>query len=326
MEVAYAGSKITHVGIPDTNINQLTAAQLAIGAPLLERVPNPFFGQIPRSSSLGDPTIPRAQLLKPFPRFTNVGFYRNNVGNTNYNSLQAKLEKRYSLGLSFLISYTRSKLTDEASSVFDASILTGPIANFPVADSFNRKLERDLSTGDIPNVFVGSFTYELPIGRGKRFNPGGITGTILGGFELAGVVRLQSGIPLAVTQATNFNEFAGFGTQRPNLVANPNLQSSQRTTAQFFNVAAFTVAPQFTIGTSSRNPVRGPGYRNADIALIKRTCVDETRSIEFRAEFFNITNTPPLGAPNTVLASAGFGSITSAGDPRVIQFGLKFNF
>ena len=326
VEFAYAGSKITHVGIPDTNINQLTAEQLALGPALLVRVPNPFFGQIPRSSSLGDPTIPLAQLMKPFPRFTNVTFYRNNVGNTNYNALQAKVEQRFTHGLSFLLSYTRSKLIDEASSVFDASILTGPIANFPVADSFNRKLERDLSTGDIPNVFVASFTYELPVGKGKRFNPSGLAGTMLGGWEMAGVITLQSGLPLAVTQVTNFNAFAGFGTQRPNLVADPNLPPVERTTARFFNTSAFTVAPQFTIGSSSRNPVRGPQYRNADIALIKRTYFGEERNVEFRAEVFNLTNTPPLGAPNVVLGSAGFGSITSAGDPRVIQFGLKLNF
>jgi hypothetical protein len=326
VEIAYAGSKITHVGIPDTSINQLTVSQLAMGAALLVRVPNPFFGQIPRSSSLGDPTIPLAQLLKPYPRFTAVSLYRNNVGNTNYNALQAKIEQRFSRGLSFLVSYTRSKLIDEASSVFDASILTGPIANFPVADSFNRRLERDLSNGDIPNVFVASFTCDLPIGKGRRFNPRGVAGVLLNNFELAGVVTLQSGIPIAVTQATNFNAFAGFGTQRPNLVANPNLPSSQQTTAQFFNTAAFTVAPQFTPGTSSRNPVRGPNYRNADIALIKRVYFSETRNLEFRAEAFNLTNTPPLGAPNTVLASPGFGSITSAGDPRVIQLGVKLNF
>ncbi|HJZ81576.1 MAG TPA: TonB-dependent receptor [Pyrinomonadaceae bacterium] len=326
VEFAYAGSKITHIGIPDVNINQLTVSQLAIGAPLLTRVPNPFFGQIPRSSSLGDPTIPLAQLMKPFPRFTNVDFYRNNVGNTNYNALQAKLEQRFSHGLSFLVSYTRSKLIDEASSVFDASILTGPIANFPVADSFNRRLERDLSNGDIPNVFVGSFTYELPFGKSQRFVSQGIWGKILGGFEFAGVVTMQSGLPLAVTQATNFNAFAGFGTQRPNIVANPNLPASQQTTAQFFNTAAFTVAPQFTIGSASRNPVRGPHYRNADVALVKRVAFGEGHNFEFRAEVFNLLNTPPLGAPNTVVASPGFGSITSAGDPRVIQFGAKLSF
>jgi hypothetical protein len=193
--------------------------------------------------------------------------------------------------------------------VFDASILTGPIANFPVADSFNRRLERDLSTGDIPNVFVASFTYDLPLG-----------------FEFAGVIQLQSGIPLAVTQATNFNAFAGFGTQRPNLVAEPNLPASERTTARFFDTSAFTIAPQFTIGNSSRNPVRGPQYRTADVALIKRTYFGEYLNLEFRAEVFNLTNTPPLGAPNVVAGAAGFGSITSAGDPRVLQFGVKIDF
>jgi len=326
VEVAYAGSKITHVGIPDTNINQLTATQLALGAPLLQRVANPFFGQIPRSSSLGDPTIPLAQLLKPFPRFTTVSLYRNNVGNTNYNALQAKLEKRFSRGLSFLVSYTRSKLIDEASSVFDASILTGPVANFPVADSLNRRLERDVSSGDMPNVFVTSFTYELPFGPGKAFRPGGVLEPILRDWELSGVITLQSGLPLAVTQVTNFNAFAGFGTQRPNRIDNPNLPSSEQTTARFFNTSAFTVAPQFTLGNSSRNPVRGPHYRNADIAIIRRFPFGETRNVEFRTEIFNLTNTPPLGAPNVVVGAPGYGSITSAGDPRVLQFGLKLNF
>ena len=325
-EVAYAGSKITHIGIPDTNINQLTAEQLSLGSALLQRVPNPYFGKIPRSSSLGDPTIPRGQLLKPYPRFTAVSFYRNNVGNTNYNALQVKLEKRFASGFSFLISYTRSKLIDDASSVFDASILTGPVANYPVADSFNRRLERDLSAGDIPNVFVASYVYELPFGPGRRFDPRGFSGKLLRGWELAGVVTFQSGIPLAVTQATNFNAFAGFGTQRPNRVANPELPSDERSTAQFFNTAAFLVAPQFTLGSSSRNPVRGPNYQNVDLALIKRTYVREQMNVEFRAETFNLTNTPPLNAPNVVLGTPGFGTITSAGDPRVIQFALKFNF
>jgi hypothetical protein len=325
-ELAYAGSKITHIGIPDTSINQLTPTQLALGPALLQRVSNPFFGQIPRSSSLGDPTIPLAQLLKPFPRFTAVSLYRNNVGSTNYNALQTKLEQRFSSGLSFLVSYTWSKLIDEASSVFDASILTGPIASFPVADSFNRKLERDLSNGDMPHVFVSSFTYELPFGKGKRFDPGGVAGAFLNDLEFAGVVTLQSGLPLAVTQVTNFNAFAGFGTQRPNRIADPNLPSSERTTARFFDTSAFAIAPQFTLGNSSRNPVRGPAYRNADLVLIKRIYFGETTNVELRAEAFNVTNTPPLAAPNTVAGAPGFGSITAAGDPRVFQFGAKFSF
>ena len=321
-EIAYAGSKITHVGIPDVNINQLTADQLSLGAQLLTLVPNPCFGRVPASSSVGGATVSLAQTLKPFPCYTTVSLYRNNVGNTNYNALQAKIEQRWSNNLSFLVAYTRSKLIDEASSVFDATIQTGPVANFPVADSFNRKLERDVSTGDLPNVFTASVIYDLPHYR----NENGAVGKLLNGWSLNAIVNAQSGVPVAVTQATNFNAFAGFGTQRPNLTRNPNLPSASQTTAQWFDVSAFTTAPQFTVGTSSRNPIRAPHYRNIDFSIIKRTNLTETVNLEFRAEFFNLTDTPPLNAPNTSFGSAAFGTITAAGDPRVIQFGLKLNF
>jgi hypothetical protein len=153
-----------------------------------------------------------------------------------------------------------------------------------------------------------------------------VFGALVRDWEVSGVMTLQSGIPLAVTQVTNFNSFAGFGTQRPNRIADPNLPASQQTTAQFFNTAAFTVAPQFTLGNSSRNPVRGPHYRNFDMAVIRRVMLGESRSLQLRGEVFNLTNTPSLGAPNVVLGSAGFGSIISAGDPRVIQLGVKFEF
>ena len=107
VEVAYLGSKITRVGIPDTNSNQLTAEQLAQGTPLLQRVPNPFFGIIPRSSSLGDPTISRAQLLKPYPKYTTVSQYRNNVGTTLYNGFSAKAGAAVHAGDSPIWSATR---------------------------------------------------------------------------------------------------------------------------------------------------------------------------------------------------------------------------
>ena len=317
IELAYAGSIITRVGIPDTNINQLTTQQLSTGAPLLATVSNPYFGIVPKSSSLGNPTITQAQLLKPYPQFTNVTLFRNNVGSTNYNAFAVKFEQRLSRGLSVLANYTRSKLIDQASSVFDAAIITGPTANFPAADTYNRTLERDVSTGDIPNVFVGGATYNLPFG-GKHL--------LLGGWQISGIVTFQSGIPLALTQLTNFNAFAGFGTQRPNRIKDPELSPSERSVSKWFDTSAFTVAPQFTIGNSSRNPVRGPAYRNADFAVIKRTQVSETVNVEFRTEVFNLTNTPPLAAPNVVLGNAAFGTITAAGDPRVIQFGLKLNF
>jgi hypothetical protein len=237
------------------------------------------------------------------------------VGSTTYHALEVKLEKRLSHGLSLLVGYTWSKLIDTASSVFDASILAGPVANFPVADSYNPRLERDVSTGDIPHNFVASFVWDVP-GRGP----------VLGGWQISGIATLQSGVPLALTQVTNFNAFAGFGTQRPNRLADPRLPASERSVARWFDTHAFRVAPQFTLGDSSRNPVRGPGYRNLDLALSRRVPFAGSRAVELRIEAFNVTNTPPLGAPNSVLGAPGFGSITSAGDPRVVQLGLKVHF
>jgi hypothetical protein len=325
-EIAYTGSKVTHLGVPDYNINQLTAEQLAMGSVLTQTVTNPFFGEIPESSPLGRPTISRAQLLKSYPRFQNVILFRNNIGNSSYHGLYAKLEKRFSRGLTLLASYTFSKLLDDASSVFDASLGLGSVANSPLADSFNRRLERDVSSGDIPQVLAISYTYDLPIGPGHALNPQGIFGTMVSGWRIMGDVSVQSGFPLAVSQTTNFNAFGGFATQRPSCTGDAELPSSERSPARFFNTAVFQTTPQFQIGTCSRNAVRGPAYRNADLAMAKRTPLTEAASLDFRVEVFNLTNTPPLGAPNAVLGSAGFGSITSAGDPRVIQLAVKLNF
>jgi hypothetical protein len=326
LELAYTGSKITRVGLPDTNLNQLSAEVLAMGAALQQRVPNPYFGVIPRSSSLGDPTIPLAQLLKPYPDYTTVSLYRNNVGTTIYHGFYMKLEQRLSHGLSYLVSYTRSKLVDDASSVFDASILTGPVANFPVADSFNRSLERDYSTGDIPNVFVTSVVWDVPFGVNRANRMSGVLGAIINEWSVTGVLTLQSGAPVAISQTTNNNAFAGFGTQRPNMVGDPELPADQRSTSRWFNTGAFQAAAPFTIGTSSRNPIRGPGYRNLDIAVMRRIPFATSKALEFRAEIFNVTNTPPFQAPNAQVGSAAFGTITAAGDPRVVQLAVKFIF
>jgi hypothetical protein len=326
VEAAYVGSHITHVGIPETNLNQLTAEQLALGAPLLQRVPNPYFGIVPRSSSLGDPTIPYGQLLKPYPAYTTVSLYRNNVGTTRYDGLELSLRQRFTRGLSYSVAYTRSTLKDDASSVFDASILTGPVANYPVADSFNRALERDHSTGDIPHAFVSSVVWDLPAGAGRARQLHGVIGALANDWTVTSIVTLQSGVPVAVTQTTNFNAFAGFGVQRPNLVGDPTLPADQRTAAQWFNTAAFAVAPQFTLGTASRNPVRGPAYRDVDLAVMRRVPVRSGTAIELRAEIFNLLNTVNFGAPAAVLGAANFGTITSALDPRVVQLAVKVLF
>jgi hypothetical protein len=326
-EIAYVGSHIVHVGIPDSNLNQLTTAQLAQGSSLLTTANNPFFGQIPISSSIGGKTVSEAQLLKPYPRFLNVATYRNNSGTTNYNAIQGKVEQRLSHGVSFLLAYTHSKLIDDASSVFSSTVLSSPnTSSLVAADTFRPYLERDSSSGDMPNVTSFSGTYDLPAGRGHSFASTGIENALLGGWTLNAILSLQSGMPVTVTQATNNNSFAGFALQRPNIVANPSLTAGQRSPAHYFNTAAFATAPQFVIGTASRNPVRGPAYRDLDMALVKHTKLWEQADLELRAEMFDVTNTPAFSQPNGSFGAAAFGSITSTTtDPRVVQFALRLS-
>jgi hypothetical protein len=314
VEVAYLGSKNTRLGIPDANINQLPSQYLSMGAALLTKVSNPYFGQIPASSSLGAATIAQQQLLRPFPRFTSVALFRDNVGNSDYNAAAAKLEKRLSHGLTISAAYTFSKLLDDASSVFSQTIFTGPVLNSTgAADAYNRHLEKDLSSGDIPRVFALGWVYDIP----RLWK--------IAGWQIAGIVRVQSGDTVAVTQATNNNSSLGFAVQRPNRIANPN-QFDGRSVAEYFNTAAFTAAPQFVIGTSSRNPVRGPGLQDADLMIGKTFRLAERVNLEFRAEAFNVSNTPPLNDPNGSFGSAAFGSIASAGNPRDFEFVGKVHF
>ena len=314
IEIAYLGSKNTRLGIPDANINQLPSQYLDMGSVLLTKVPNPYFGQIPASSSLGGATIAQQLLLRPYPRFTNVALFRDNVGNSTYNAAAIKLEKRLSRGLTVQASYTFSKLIDDASSVFSQSIFTGPVLGTTgAADANNRHLEKDLSSGDIPRVFTIGWVYDIP--RVWKIS----------GWQLGGLVRIQSGDTVAVTQAVNNNASLGFAVQRPNRVGDPN-EFAGRTVAKYFNTAAFAAAPQFAIGTSSRNPVRGPGLQNADVMMGKTFRLTERVNLEFRAEAFNVSNTPPLNDPNGSFGSPAFGSIISAGNPRDFEFVAKVHF
>ncbi len=313
-EIGYLGSKNTHLGLPESNQNQLPAADLALGSALTAKVPNPYYGQIPASSSLGQPTIAQQQLLRAFPRFTNVALYRDNVGDSEYEAAQVKLEKRLTRGLQFTFAYTFSKLIDDASTYFSQTIFTGPtLTTIGAADASNRKLERDVSSGDIPRVFTGGWVYQIP--RVWKIS----------GWEIAGIVRVQAGDAVPVTQATNNLSAFGYAVQRPNRTGNPN-NFSGRSASQWFDKSMFSAAGPFIIGNSSRNPARGPGLQDADVMIGKTFRITERVHFEFRAEVFNVSNTPPLNDPNGSFGSAAFGTITSAGNPRDFEFACKVRF
>jgi len=326
-EVAYVGSHIIRVGIPDSNINQLTAQQLSLGAALQAPVANPYYGQIPASSSIGGKTISYAQSIKPYPRFLNVAYYRNNTGQTNYNAIEAKVEQRLSQGLSMLFSYTHSKLIDDASAVFSSTVLSSPNSNSLVAaDAYRPYLERDSSTGDTPNVLVASSTYQLPTVATRHAGSFGPGKALLRGWAVNAIFTMQSGMPVAITQATNTLAFAGFVLQRPDIIGKVNLPDARRTPARFFNTSAFQAAKPFALGDASRDPVRGPAFRDLDLAMVKHTALSEKTDLEFRAEVFNVTNTPAFGQPNGSFGSPAFGSIaTTVSDPRVVQFAIRWS-
>ena len=165
--------------------------------------------------------------------------------------------------------------------------------------------------------------WDLPIGEGRGNQPGGIVGMLAKDWTVATVVTLQSGVPVAVTQANSLG-YAGFTTQRPNLVGDPALD--ERTPERWFDTAAFATANQFQIGTASRNPVRGPSYRDVDLAVMRLIRVGGERAVELRAEVFNLLNTANFGAPAAQHGAANFGTITSALDPRVVQLAVKYSF
>ena len=149
-----------------------------------------------------------------------MALFRDNVGNSSYNAAAVKLEKRLSHGLTVNAAYTFSKLIDDASSVFSQTIFTGPVLNTTgAADAYNRHLEKDVSSGDIPRVFALGWVYDIP----RLWK--------ISGWQIAGLVRVQAGDAVPVTQATNNNSSLGFAVQRPNRIGDPN-QFDGRTRGQ----------------------------------------------------------------------------------------------
>jgi hypothetical protein len=325
VEVSYLGSRITNIGIPDSNINQLTEEQLKLGATLLERVPNPYFGIIPRSSSIGDPMITRAQLMKPYPDYTAVSFYRNNVGTTNYQGRRvqhssAHVTRPDLLGGLHAFEADRHRLVGVRRVHSD-----GP------ADQRRRGRQSQPGAGSRlldrrhPALFRRLGRVGPPGGPGPRHEPEGRrrrAGERLERRDLHDHAVRGPGCG----DAGQLARIRGFTTQRPNLVGDPTLPADERTPARWFNTAAFAAANQFTIGSASRNPVRGPSYHDVDLAVMRRVGMGGERAIELRLEVFNLLNTANFGAPAAQLGPASFGTITTALDPRVVQLAAKFWF
>ncbi|MBI3693574.1 MAG: TonB-dependent receptor [Acidobacteria bacterium] len=237
---------------------------------------------------------------------------------SGYHGLQMSLERRFS-SLSFEANYTWSKSIDD----YSADPTPGQSSSLSIP--FNRKLNQGLSDFDVPHRFVASYVWALP-----ALSPASPwVRAIFGSWETSGIWTLQSGRPFSVTSGRD-NAFSGINRDYANLVGNPFLdtgRSRAERIAQYFQTSAYATNTTGAFGTAPRNHLRGPGSFTVDLAVMKNVPVRERMSFQFRTEFFNAFNQPNFNNPFSSHATASrFGRIESAGDPRIIQLGLKFLF
>jgi outer membrane receptor protein involved in Fe transport len=318
-EAGYAGNRGLKLQ-QDLELNQLPDSALALGDGLRETVPNPFAGQI-STGTLAAATVTRAQLLRPYPHFLSVISANAAFASSSYHAAIVSLQRRFSRGLTLNGSYTFSKLIDLALGQFAGETLS----NAGFQNNNNLRADRSLSALDAPHRLVVNGLYALPFGEGRKFNPKGVAGAILNGWEASAIYTYQSGGPLAFSSANN-TTFAQGGGQRPNLIGNPLPADGERTLTRWFSTAAFAAPPAYTFGSAPRSlgSVRSDCISGIDFSVVKNTRLYENVRLQFRGEFFNLTNTVRFAPPNTSFGSAAFGQVTAqSNQPRVIQFALK---
>ena len=242
----------------------------------------------------------------------------DDAGWSDYNSLQVTVNKQMKHGLTFLSSYVWGKTLDIGSVAGEGG--EGP------RDPYNLNLDKGPSVFDIRNRFVTSFIWQVPkvSNFGNRFVDG-----LLNGWSFNGAVTIQSGFPFTVYSGPD-TSLTGIGGETADAVpgVSPKLSSGRSHTsrvAEYFNTAAFQVAPYTTYGSVARDSLYGPGLVNFDISIFKEFKLSERLGkLQFREENFNLFNHPNFGLPDsTVTDGSAFGQIFSAGDPRFIQFALK---
>jgi hypothetical protein len=321
IDVTYLGNHGVKLPFGSVQMDQLPVKYMPMGDALLADVPNPFYPYITSSScGLNDPTVPAGQLLRPYPEYCGVGNDQMPGSFSNYNAAEINFRHRWAQALELNVSYTVSKYIDDSAGTGDwANIGSDEIRN-----NYDYYAEKGLDGDDIPQSLVVNYIYRLPVGTGRRFLPNlkGVGNAVLGGWQASGITTYKSGFPLSITAATNNTNSFG-GNQRPNLVANPHV--SNPNIYEWFNVNAFSQPAPFTFGNVPRYMpnLRAPGYKDWDLAIEKSWYWRERYRLQFRAEMYNAFNQVDFYAPNQNFGSPGFGTITAAYDPRVVQFALK---
>jgi hypothetical protein len=306
LDTAYAGTKGTRLYTPGSNLNQLPPELLG---------PPSMFGGLTSAQR------------RPFPEFQNIAYNTFGVSSI-YHSLQVKLEQRFTAGLTYLLAYTWSKSLDNGSGLFPGDN-PSVSSSFRLQNLYDMRGERSLSADDQAHRFTASYTYDLPWGPGRAmWNSDSFWARAFGSWQLGGIALLRSGLPFGVDSTQNTTDSQG-GRQRADRVGDGRLSRDERTLNRFFDTSAFVNPAQYRFGNSPRNVLRGPGLVNFDLALSKNFPINERVRLDFRAEAFNLMNTPAFNFPGATVGTPTFGVISSTlpgTDARQIQLALKLNF
>jgi hypothetical protein len=271
------------------------------------------------------PTVVNPAYYRPDPNFGTFTVM-DSFGDSNYESLQAKLTRRFSKGATFIAGYTYGHAIDNANGEGG-----GSGSSLFAQDNNNIRAERGNSDYDVRHRFTLSGVYDLPFGPGKHFlgSSRGAPAKIIGGWQATVIYQTQTGFPFTVTQSGN-RSLTNASNERANRLCNGNLPGDQRTRARWFDTSCFALSPLGTFGNGSRNILRYPGQNNLDFSLLKSMQFTESKRLEFRAEFFNLPNHTQFlltgGIGSNVSSRTTFGVVSQAQDPRITQLSLRFLF
>ncbi|AEU36862.1 TonB-dependent receptor [Granulicella mallensis] len=326
--VTYVGNHGVQLPYSPT-YNQLPDSDLALGAQLLTAIPNnPLAGKVQVSGPISGATIQQRYLLSAYPQFTAVNGYQVAGAISHYDSIQIKVERRFSKSATVLLSYTGSKSLD------DYSISNSNFGSNGTYQDASIPLMQDSyapSTFDIPKNLVVSAVYSLPFGRGERFgsNWNRLVDAIFGGYQVNGIYSAHNGTPIALSASNVANIFNP--GERPNYNGqDPKLPGRvEDKLKKYFNTSSFSQPATYTFGNTARTLgyLRNPGLTNLDISVFKQFSMVDGIKTEIRGEAFNAFNTPAFSGPDAGVTDGTFGQITSqANTPREIQVAVKILF
>jgi hypothetical protein len=274
-----------------------------------------------------------ANLRRPFPIFNGNFQNMNAPSDSNYHALQARVQHRLSRGFTLLGSYAYGRSIDNGSGIrtTDGDPLTP-------SNNYDLRHERGLSAFQFKHRFIASSLYELPIGKGRALNLDGWANTLLGGWQLGGILTFQSGFPATAFCGPGNWQGAGTGYCKPDAVPgkDPNRVDGVRSVDRWFDTSAYETrlgvpnpgaVTEWRYGTAGRSTIIGPGIATLDASIIKFFRFAEKYAFEVRGEAFNLTNTPVFAQPGTSVGTPTYGRINNLRlDMRQMQVALRFSF